>query len=67
MKGPQSTLYGRNAFAGAINYISKKPSFTPETRFSIELATGGEIGTTASFTGPLIEDKLAFRINGAFR
>ena len=67
VKGPQSTLYGRNAFAGAINYISKKPSFKRETRFSIEGATGGQIGASASFTGPLIEDKLAFRINGAFR
>ena len=67
VKGPQSTLYGRNAFAGAINYITKKPSFKRETRFSVELATGGQIGTTASFTGPLIEDKLAVRINGAFR
>ncbi len=67
VKGPQSTLYGRNAFAGAINYISKKPSFKRETRFSVEGATGGQIGASGSFTGPLIEDKLAVRINGAFR
>lgn len=67
VKGPQSTLYGRNAFAGAINYISKKPSFKNETRFSIEAATGGQIGATGSFTGPLVEDKLAVRVNGAFR
>jgi iron complex outermembrane recepter protein len=67
VKGPQSTLYGRNAFAGAINYISKAPSFKSETKLSVELATGGQIATTASFTGPVIEDKLAIRINAAFR
>ena len=26
VKGPQSALYGRSAFAGAINYVSKKPT-----------------------------------------
>ena len=25
VKGPQTVLYGRSAFAGAINYISKRP------------------------------------------
>ena len=67
VKGPQSTLYGRNAFAGAINYISKKPSFKSETTFSVELATAGQVSATASFTGPLIADKLAVRLNGSFR
>lgn len=29
MKGPQNALYGRNAFAGAVNYITQEP--TPQT------------------------------------
>ncbi|MEN9855904.1 MAG: hypothetical protein RLZZ157_1030, partial [Pseudomonadota bacterium] len=67
VKGPQSTLYGRNAFAGAINYVSRKPSFTRETNFSLDFATGGQIAATGSTTGTLIEDKLAYRINAAVR
>ena len=29
-KGPQSALYGRNTFAGAINYVTKDPTNTYE-------------------------------------
>lgn len=67
VKGPQSTLFGRNAFAGAIKYVSKRPSFTPETNFGLDFATGGQIATTGSYTGPVIADKLAIRVNAAFR
>lgn len=67
VKGPQSTLYGRNAFSGAINYISKKPQFETEFGGSIEVAEGDTIEARLSATGPLIEDKLAYRFNLATR
>ena len=62
VKGPQSALYGRVAFGGAVNYITKKPSNT----FGVEL--GGEAGQYDTYeirgaiTGPL-SDQFAFRIN----
>lgn len=58
VKGPQSALYGRNAFSGAINYIPKKPG--NEWHGSIEAAAGlyKRFDGIAEAGGPLIEDKL---------
>ncbi len=67
VKGPQSTLYGRNAFAGAINYISRRPQFEPEARASVEVAEGGVAEARFSMGGPIIEDLLAYRLNLATR
>jgi iron complex outermembrane receptor protein len=36
VKGPQGTLYGRNATAGALNVIPNKPSFTEEGSVSVQ-------------------------------
>ena len=39
VKGPQSALYGRSAFAGAINYITKKPTQEGGGSYSATLAS----------------------------
>ena len=65
LRGPQGTLYGKNTTAGAINIITRPPSFTPEAR--VEL-TGGNYSFfqgKASVSGPLIDDKLAIRLSGS--
>ncbi len=60
-KGPQSALYGRNTFAGAVNYITKKP----ENELTGELqASVGDFGLReirASVSAPLVEDMVYFR------
>jgi len=63
VKGPQSTLFGRNAFAGAVSYITAAPSFSYEGRAGIELGAFGRNEYTVSATGPLVAEKLAFRLN----
>ncbi len=65
VKGPQSTLFGRNAFAGAVNYITAAPSFTPEARGTVEVGEFGRREYTAAITGPVWDDRLAFRVNVA--
>ena len=62
VKGPQSALYGQNAFAGAINYVTVKPSLT-ELQASISGTAGMDdlTGIKGSISVPIIEDKLAAR------
>ncbi|MGE5565337.1 MAG: TonB-dependent receptor domain-containing protein [Parcubacteria group bacterium] len=66
LRGPQGTLYGRNATAGVINVISAKPNLQD---FSGWLK--GEVGNyhtkrvSAMVNVPLVEDKLAIRFAGA--
>ena len=65
LRGPQGTLYGKNTTAGAINIITRKPSFTPEAR--VEL-TGGNLDFfqgKASASGPLVDDKVAIRLSAS--
>lgn len=67
VKGPQTTLYGRNAFAGAINYITKRPSDVLQGRLQLELAEYGHRRATGMITGPIVDDVLGFRVNAAYR
>lgn len=65
LKGPQGTLYGRNASSGAVNIVTRKPTekfegyvkggYGSYQRLSTEGAVGGPIG-----------DSLAFRFSGMF-
>jgi iron complex outermembrane recepter protein len=66
IKGPQSALYGRNTYAGAINYITKDTtdSFTGSAR--IKAAEHDEYEASASISGPIIPDVLGFRAGGRF-
>jgi iron complex outermembrane recepter protein len=58
LKGPQGTLYGRNAMGGVINIVTKMPN--EQTRFALELTEGnhGLQRYTAQFSTPLIAHKL---------
>jgi iron complex outermembrane receptor protein len=62
LRGPQGTLYGRNADGGVINYITKAPSFEPEANLALAYGKYDELQIDAGATGGIIEDRLAGRI-----
>jgi iron complex outermembrane receptor protein len=63
IKGPQSAIFGRNSFAGAINYVTRTPSLTEYSgKVSADAGTHEQYEFSASYEGPLIEDKVAFRV-----
>ncbi len=69
VKGPQAALYGRNAFAGAINYISKKPSMDGfvVNSYGDVAANYAIYDVRGSISMPVIADKLAVSLNaGAY-
>ena len=66
IKGPQSAYFGRSTFAGAINYITKTPSNEWNGRVTAEGGRFDSVEFTAAIEGPVVEDKLAFRLAGRF-
>lgn len=64
LKGPQTAYFGRNTFTGAINIVTKNPGNEWQARASTEVAKFGSSDVDLSFEGPLVEDKLSFRLAG---
>lgn len=59
LKGPQGTLYGRNATAGSINYITNRPKFAPEGEIGVEWSDQNLFSSEGYVTGGLSENVAA--------
>lgn len=62
IKGPQSALYGRATYAGAINYVTVKPGDVLTGKINTTVATDGERSIFGAMTVPLISELLSMRV-----
>jgi outer membrane receptor protein involved in Fe transport len=72
LKGPQGTLYGGSSEGGAIRFITPSPSLTKMSgmaRVEVNNVEMGGVGYEfgAATGGPIVQDKVGFRISGMYR
>ncbi len=63
LRGPQGTLYGKNATGGAVNFYSKNPSLTDYDGY-VTLGGGNYSNRSAraAVGGPIIDNALGWRV-----
>jgi iron complex outermembrane receptor protein len=64
LRGPQGTLYGRNATAGVVNLITAKPSDQFEAMASVDLGNYQQRRFEGMVNIPIIDDRVDLRVAG---
>lgn len=66
LRGPQGTLYGRNAMGGVINIITKRPTNKTGAFAEASLGSYGQQRYAFGVRTPLIKNKLFFGVSGMY-
>ena len=66
LRGPQSTLYGRNSQAGVVNVISRPPTESPEFTLGGLYGNFNQRQVEFSASDTVLDDKLGLRIAGIY-
>ena len=62
LRGPQGTLFGRNATGGVVRYVTAQPSREAQGKLGLEVGEDGRVRIDGAFGGPLAET-LAYRLS----
>lgn len=67
LRGPQATLYGRNAIGGVINYVSRRPGEEAESWLMAEVGSLDSLKLQAASSGPIATDTFYAGISVGYR
>ncbi len=65
LRGPQGTLYGKDAIGAVINIITKKPKNVANGNIGLEYSSFNTIEGQFNVSSPIIEDKFFFGLNAS--
>lgn len=65
LRGPQGTLFGKNASAGVVNIVTKAPSDEFSGRIDLRLTDDDEKKVQATLSGPM-SNTLSYRLSGYY-
>ncbi len=66
LRGPQGTLYGRNAMGGVINIITKQPTNQASGSAEVNFGNYGQQRFVLALRTPVIKDKLYVGASGSY-
>ncbi|WP_375429310.1 TonB-dependent receptor [uncultured Sphingomonas sp.] len=66
LRGPQSTLFGKNASAGVISVVTQRPQFKFGGSIAGTYGNFDQYVVKADVTGPIVADLLAFSLSGNY-
>ncbi len=67
LRGPQGTLYGKDAIGGVINVVTKSPANKCQGKVGVEYGSNNYMQSIFNVSGPLKNDTLFWGINGQYR
>ena len=65
LRGPQGTLFGKNALGGAVRFVSKKPQGDGSGKIEATYGSRNRLNLRGSFDVSLVPDKVFLRVAGS--